>query len=108
MDLYGSRLEELAKACGIYTREDAIRDYHRHLMAQGNDNMLELSHYDRKRIHNLKYFTWIEQQGKDVAELDAQWYGWPDYWSGIQSQLAEIDSAIGEFNHDTGMAEDLE
>jgi cysteine synthase A len=107
MDLYGSRLTELAKACGIYTREDAIRDYHRHLMVQGIDNMLELSYYDRKRIHHLKYFTWIEQQGKEVAELDAQWYGWPDYWTSIQSQLAEIDAAIREFNRDTGLAEEL-
>ncbi len=42
--------------------------------------MLELNHWDRKRLHNLKYFTWVEQQGKTVEELDAQWDD-PDYWT---------------------------
>jgi hypothetical protein len=49
--------------------------------------MLELSHYDRKRIHNLKYFTWIEQQGRELEELNTQWYDYPDYWQGIRDQV---------------------
>lgn len=104
MDLYQSRISEFTDAYGPYTREDAIRDYHRHLLAQGIDNMLELSYYDRKRIHNLKYFTWVEQQGKTVAELDAQWYNWPDYWTDIQKQVPDIDAAIRQFNYQTGLA----
>ena len=31
--------------------------------------MQELSYYDRKRIHNLKYYTWVEQQGKSYEEI---------------------------------------
>ncbi len=103
MDLYGSRLQELREAHGEYTREDAVRDYHRYLMAQTIDHMLELSHYDRKRIHNLKYFTWIEQQGKDVRELDAQWYDYPDYWQTIRDQVKEIDALIEDFNAKVGL-----
>ena len=37
------------------------------------DHMQELTYYEQKAIHNLKYFTWVEQQGRDVAELRAQW-----------------------------------
>ncbi|UCH23152.1 MAG: pyridoxal-phosphate dependent enzyme [Deltaproteobacteria bacterium] len=107
MDLYQSRITESRKAYGPYTREDAVRDYHRHLMGQSIDNMLELSYYDRKRIHNLKYFTWVEQQGKSVADLDAQWYDWPDYWIDIQKQVAGIDAAIRDFNHQTGLGGDI-
>jgi hypothetical protein len=72
-------------------------------MAVGIDNMLELSYYDRKRIHNLKYFTWIEQQGREVDELNAQWYDYHHYWKSIQAKADEIDTLIIEFNEKTGL-----
>ncbi|RMD89241.1 MAG: pyridoxal-5-phosphate-dependent protein subunit beta, partial [Calditrichaeota bacterium] len=103
MELYASRLQELRQQQGEYTRDDAIRDVHRYLMGITTDYMLELNYYERKRIHNLKYFTWIEQQGKEVSELDAQWYDYPDYWKSIQNQVQEIDKLIIEFNHKTGL-----
>jgi hypothetical protein len=60
--------------------------------------MQELGYYDRKRIHNLKYFTWIEQQGREVSELNAQWQDHQKYWKGIFSLDSEIDGLIEEFN----------
>jgi hypothetical protein len=98
MDLYRSRLGEMAERSGRYNEEDAVRDHHRHLLGIRTDHMNELGYYDRKRIHNLKYFTWVEQQGKTVHELDAQWYDWPEYWLAVQSQVEDIDAAIREFN----------
>lgn len=103
MDLYGSRLSELNEKYGQYTRENAIRDYHSYLQGTTTDHMLELTYPERKRIHNLKYFTWIEQQGKDVAELNAQWYEYPDYWISIQNQVEQIDELIKEFNDKVGI-----
>ncbi|MFQ5653094.1 MAG: pyridoxal-phosphate dependent enzyme, partial [bacterium] len=91
MELYLSRLAELHEEHGEYSREDAIRDYHRDLLGIKTDAMLELTYPERKRIHNLKYFTWVEQQGKEVEELEAQWYHYPDYWRSVQSQADEID-----------------
>ena len=108
MELYKSRLEEMRTKAGDYTREDAVKDYHRFIEGVKTDNMEELTYYDRKRIHNLKYYTWIEQQGKDVEELDAQWYDWPNYWSDIHGQVEEIDRRIEEFNEKTGLFEQLE
>ena len=58
--------------------------------------MEELSYWDRKRIHNLKYYTWVEQQGKTSAELDAQWA--PGLVEAIQGQVPAIDRLIEEFN----------
>ncbi len=103
MELYGSRLEELRQAHGKYSERNAARDYHSSLLGAKVDHMLELSHYDRKRIHNLKYFTWIEQQGKDVDELNAQWKDSPAYWMKIQSSADEIDRLVEEFNQETGL-----
>jgi cysteine synthase A len=102
-DLYKSRLEGLRQEYGNYTELDAVKDYHRYLMALGIDNMLELSYYDRKRIHNLKYFTWIEQQGREVDELNAQWYDYHHYWKSIQAKTNEIDTLIEEFNKRAGL-----
>ena len=64
----------------------AAADYHRYLMGEGTTNMIELRDPDRRRIHNLKYFTWIEQQKKSLDELNAQWNDFPDFWRGIHRQ----------------------
>ena len=68
--------------------------------------MRELGHYDRRQIHNLKYFTWIEQQGKDLDQLNAQWSDYPDYWDRIHRQADEIDRLIEQFNDRTGLLVD--
>lgn len=103
MELYGSRLKELEEKFGPYDEADAAIDFHRNLQALTTDYMQELTYQDRKRIHNLKYFTWIEQQGKDIEELDAQWYDYENYWGGIHQQVDEIDRLIKEFNKRTGL-----
>lgn len=97
MELYRSRLTEMHEQYGKYTAADAQADDARYLKGQPIDYMQELSYYDRKRIHNLKYYTWVEQQGKTYEEIQAQWYD-PDYWLEIQAQETEIDARIEEFN----------
>ena len=102
MELYVSRLNELNEKYGKYEKDDAIKSFHKSLAGSNTSSMLELNYNDRKRIHNLKYFTWIEQQQKDLAELNAQWYEYPDYWNRIQGSVNEIDNLINEFNSETG------
>jgi cysteine synthase A len=100
LELYGSRLRELTAERGEYDDRQAVRD-HELLMNQAIDHVLELGHYDRKRIHNLKYYTWIEQQGKDLAELNAQWDRHREYWGGIHALAPRIDALIEDFNRRT-------
>jgi cysteine synthase A len=102
MELYQSRLKELHDEHGVYSELDAARDFEACLTAQTFDWLLELSYWDRKRMHNLKYFTWIEQQGKTVEELDAQWYD-DEYWKVQFGSYREWDSRIKEFNERTGL-----
>ena len=94
--MYTSRLKELTEERGPYGRDQAIADYQM-LMSVGTDALLELSYTEKKRIHNLKYYTWIEQQGKTVDELNAQWYD-RDYWQNIYKAADEIDPMIENFN----------
>jgi cysteine synthase len=102
-DLYQSRLEEARKQHGEYSREEAIRDHAQHMTAVKTDSMMELTHTDRKRIHNLKYYTWIEQQMFDVAELNRQWLNHESYWGSIQQLTPKIDELITQFNTRVGL-----
>lgn len=103
MELYQSRMREGRAAHGEYSVKTAVKDYHGYLMAQKMDAMIELDHYDKKRVHNLKYFTWIEQQGFELDELNAQWYDYPRYWERIQQTTPKIDELIVKFNEKVGL-----
>jgi len=98
MELYQSRIVEMDEEFGPYKRDFAIADNARYLKGQASGDMVELGYWDRKRIHNLKYYTWIEQQGKTYEEIQAQWYD-PDFWLELQNQQEEIDALVEEFNH---------
>jgi hypothetical protein len=102
MELYGSRLAEERARLGEYGERQAAVDHERHLLGAGIDHVLELSYWDRKRLHNLKYFTWVEQQGKTVEALDAQWDD-PDYWPSKYHGWQSLDDRIREFNDRTGL-----
>jgi cysteine synthase A len=102
MELYGSRLEEMHAEHGKYSDLDAAAHFARYLQGVSTDHLIELSYNDRRRIHNLKYFTWIEQQGKTYEEILAQWYE-RDYWTEVQSQVSRIDDLITEFNKEVGL-----
>ncbi len=99
LELYGSRLTELTTERGSYDRRQADRDYER-LTSLSVDHLLELSHVEKRRVHNLKYFTWIEQLGKDLDELRAQWSDYRNYWGTLHSQVEAIDALIEEFNRE--------
>jgi cysteine synthase len=106
MEMYQSRLRELRSERGEFTARDATVAYHQHLMGQGVEHVEELSYPARKRIHNLKYYTWVEQQGKTYQEIQSQWYD-AGYWSNIQRQVGEIDALIEQFNDMTGLLKRL-
>lgn len=102
MELYESRLKEMHEEYGEYTKQEAAAHFARYLQGESTDNMLELRYPDRRRVHNLKYFTWVEQQGKTYQEIVDQWNK-PYYWTGIQNQVSEIDHLIDEFNSEVGL-----
>ncbi len=103
MELYRSRLHEMQMEFGEYTTGNAAADFARYVRGQSTDNMLELRYPDRRRVHNLKYYTWVEQQGKTYDEIQAMWYQ-SDYWAGVQAQADQIDELIVAFNRDVGLA----
>lgn len=97
LELYGSRIRELRDERGDYTETDAAIDYDL-ITGLTPDYVEELTHIGRKRIHNLKYYTWIEQQKKSLDELNAQWHDYRSYWGDIHRMVPAIDEKINEFN----------
>ncbi len=96
-EMYGSRLVELKNEKGIYSEKEAIKDFEGSLAHQSIDYFKELTYYERKAIHNLKYYTWVEQQGKTFEEINEQWN--PEYWRSLfEGEVVYFDQLINEFN----------
>ena len=102
MELYRSRIVELREEQGEYTESRAALDFEVGLRNISIDHILEMTYWDKKRIHNLKYFTWIEQLNKDVEELDQQWYD-ENYWEEKYNSYRDWDKLIRKFNEKTGL-----
>ena len=107
MELYASRRQEMEEQCGPYDDAKAIAHYARYLLGTGVDYLRELTWFDRKALHQFKYFTWVEQQGRNSDELRALWE--PDFWQELfaQEQVDEWDRMIQHFNDETSLLKAL-
>ena len=105
--MYQSRVEELNQMYGAYNAHEASLDHNLHMLGLKTDSMLELTYTERKRVHNLKYYTWVEQQQMNVEDLNAQWYDTKNTWDAVHAQAKELDELINEFNEATGLLKAL-
>ena len=103
MELYASRMQEIKEAHGPYTSRLADKHYARYLQGTATDHVRELTYADQKALHNFKYFTWVEQQGRTSDELRQLWD--EDFWRAVFSQevVDEWDRLIDAFNRATGL-----
>ena len=104
--MYQSRLEELNEEKGKYSQLQAAKDHEKCLFGTKTDYIKELTYNDRKAIHNLKYFTWVEQQAKEIEDLNQLWYD-RDIWDKIFKQNESLDEMINDFNEETGVLKKL-
>jgi hypothetical protein len=72
------------------------------LEAIADDHMLELRHQDRKRIINLGYYTWVEQQGVRFDDFEKRKD--QSFWRGLVGSIPAWDALIDEFNAEAGVA----
>jgi hypothetical protein len=97
IDMYRSRLAELNEEKGKFDAFAAHETGARFFDGIAMDFVKELNYYDRKAVHNLKYYTWVEQQGKTYDEIVTQWED-DSYWTDIPKHAARLDELITEFN----------
>ena len=98
MSLYASRQVEMNEMHGAYDARLANRHFARYLQGTTTDHLRELGYADRKALHNFKYYTWVEQQGRSADELRQLWD--EDFWAEVFSQdvVDEWDRLIEAFN----------
>ncbi|MFH1728990.1 MAG: pyridoxal-phosphate dependent enzyme [Pseudomonadota bacterium] len=101
-EMYQSRLAELNKDYGTYSNTQAAIDYESNLANVATDNLKELTFVDQKMIHNLKYYTWIEQQAKEIEDLNQLWSD-REIWPKVFNQVHKWDELINQFNEMTGL-----
>jgi hypothetical protein len=94
MDRYGSVMKQMTETYGPMDEVEAAVRLVSVFHNQKLDWIEEGTHRTRNQWHNLKYYTWVEQQGKTVQELDAQ--RGQDYWQAEQARVPEIDQRIHE------------
>jgi len=92
IDRYGSVMAQMTATYGKMDETEAevrlVSIFHK----QKLDWIMEGTREARARWHNLKYYTWVEQQGKTVQELNAQRQ--PEFWQAEQARVAEIDAKL--------------
>jgi cysteine synthase len=76
--------------------------FSRHLEGVVDDHVLELTHRDRKRIFNLGYYTWVEQQGVSVEDFDKRRD--QRFWQRLVDTIPVWDRMICEFNAEVAAA----
>ncbi len=91
IDRYHSTMEEMTARFGKMDEAEATARAHI-FIDQKTDWIKEGTQETHRQWHNLKYFSWVEQQGKTVEELNAQMS--KEWWLAEQSKVSEIDRQL--------------
>ena len=92
IDRYHSVMTAMTECYGKMDETEATVRVESIFHQQTTDWIREGTQRARDSWHNLKYYTWVEQQGKRVEELDAQKD--PAWWQAHQAMVSEIDAKI--------------
>ncbi|MGE5588979.1 MAG: PLP-dependent cysteine synthase family protein [Clostridia bacterium] len=92
IDRYRSVMKALSDMCGAMDRMKAASRHEAIFLSAKLDHIVEGTVENRKRWHNLKYYTWVEQQGKTVEELNSQKS--QEYWVAQRAIVPELDAMI--------------
>jgi hypothetical protein len=81
---------------GEYSHTDAAEAFGQHLAHVSTEHMIDMTEADRRRVFNLGYYTWVEQQGTPF-ELFEQRRG-QEFWRGLRRFVGTWDDMITDFN----------
>ena len=83
---FGGRFEEVT----------AAETFGRHVLGAGIDHVQQLGRFERERIFNLGYYTWVEQQGVSLEDFDRRRD--QSFWDGLPALVQFWDDMIARFN----------
>ncbi len=81
---------------GEFTTTDAAEAFGEHLGSVGTEDMIDCTEADRRRIFNLGYYTWVEQQGTPFELFEARRH--QEFWRGLRRYVGVWDDMIDDFN----------
>jgi hypothetical protein len=105
-DMYRSELARYLKSRhnqGELSATRAAEIVGEHLLGAGTEHVLDATPRERRRMFNLGYFTWVEQQGIGIADFDRRRR--QEFWHGLHDLVPRWDEMIAAFNRDSGMHE---
>ena len=79
-----------------FTSTDAAEVFGEHLAAVDTDHMIDCTEADRRRIFNLGYYTWVEQQGTPFELFEARRH--QEFWRDLRRFVDVWDEMIDDFN----------
>ena len=96
--MYRSEIENARATCfaGEFSEIEAAQAFGQHVLGAGIDHVRELTRFERERIFNLGYYTWVEQQGTSLAQFDGRRD--PEFWEGLMDLAPVWDSMIDDLN----------
>jgi cysteine synthase len=86
---------------GDFRALDAAEVFAEHLAAVDTEHTIQCTELDRRRIFNLGYYTWVEQQGTPLEVFEARRH--QSFWRGLRDLVGTWDGLIDEFNARTGL-----
>jgi cysteine synthase A len=86
---------------GGFSASDAASVAETCLAGASTENVLLLGAPERRRIFNLGYYTWVEQQGVSVEDFDRRKD--QGFWRDVVGSASEWDRLITEFNGEVGI-----
>ncbi|MGH8958904.1 MAG: pyridoxal-phosphate dependent enzyme [Acidimicrobiia bacterium] len=103
-EMYGSEIDRIGQRDfpNGYGAPQAEATFDRFLSESQTGDYLELDGAARRRIFNLGYYTWVEQQGVPFDDFEARRE--QKWWQSLRPFLARWDELITEFNERTGVS----
>ena len=94
--------QRLSNATGSngFTEVSAAEVMGEYLLGAGEDHLLECADNDRRRIFNLGYYTWVEQQGVSLEEFEARRD--QSFWRSLLDLVPVWDDLIVDLNARSG------
>lgn len=88
-----------------FTAADAAEVYTTHIAGADTSAVLEMTPENSRRVFNLGYYTWVEQQGTPFEEFEARRD--QSFWDALRPLVGQWDEGIAEFNERSGVRADL-
>ncbi|MGA1550771.1 MAG: pyridoxal-5'-phosphate-dependent protein subunit beta [Ilumatobacteraceae bacterium] len=79
-----------------FSPTDAAEVFGEHLAHTSTEHMIDCTEADRRRIFNLGYYTWVEQQGTPFELFEERRH--QSFWRGLRRYVGVWDAMIDDFN----------